>query len=290
MATDMVVKDGKLYGGWRQPINIWMNTGSIHNDAVAQSVGMRGGTIPGTIHLNLFAPIFVELWGKRWWEQGRISMFYTYATTHKEDVRAVVTIPPKNESNVQVEAYVERPDGHVVAKGTVSIGNPKEVSYVRTIPLENAKPGDNRILAEFQPGMELDKNSEVTITMENIKAAIDSNTDPLDWYRGNSPWGGSVLSPACEPRALSPNLPRSKIKKAVGFYGAHDIHNIDGPIKVGVTYLRTSKIACVGASEKTEFLWTDSWLHDKATGKLVAEMRHLGRWMKAGSPVWQEKK
>lgn len=96
MADDMVVKDGKLYGGWRQPVNIWMDVpGSIHNDAVAQGVGMRGGTIPGTVHLNLFGPLLVELWGKRWWEKGSISIYYTYATTHREDVRAIIVVPPK---------------------------------------------------------------------------------------------------------------------------------------------------------------------------------------------------
>lgn len=290
MAKDMIVKDGKLYGGWRQPINIWMNTGSIHNDNVAKSVGMRGGTIPGTIHLNLFAPLLLELWGKRWWEQGNISMFYTYATTHKEEVRAVVNMSSQSAGDAQVAAYVERPDGHVVAKGTVAVGNPKEVSYVRTIPLENAKRSDIRILAEFQPGMELSKDAEVSITLEGLKEAIETNTDPLPWYKENSPWGGPILSPASENRLLSAGLPRDKIKKAVGFYGAHDIRHINGPLFVGKTYLRTSKIACVGASEKTEFLWTDSWLYDKDTRKLVAEMRHLGRWMKAGSPVWQEHK
>ena len=41
------------HGTWVQPINRWQEAeNSIHNDAVAQSVGMRGGTIPGTVHLR----------------------------------------------------------------------------------------------------------------------------------------------------------------------------------------------------------------------------------------------
>ena len=150
MADDTVIKDGKLYGGWRQPINIWMDVpGSIHNDAVAHEVGMRGGTIPGTVHLNLFGPLFVELWGTRWWEKGNISIYYTYATTHREEVRAVIGLPPKGARDVQVEATVETPDGHIVARGTVAVGEPKTVSNIRAIQLENARREDLRILADF---------------------------------------------------------------------------------------------------------------------------------------------
>ena len=41
----------------------------------------------------------------------------------------------------------------------------------------------------------------------------------------------------------------------------------------------------VGASPKTEFAWFDSELSDE-TGRVVAEMRHMTRWMKASSPRW----
>ena len=49
MADDIEIKDGKLYGGWRAPTNLLRaSTDSIHDDGVAQTVGMRGGTIQGT--------------------------------------------------------------------------------------------------------------------------------------------------------------------------------------------------------------------------------------------------
>ena len=291
MADGLVIKDGKLYGDWRQPINIWMDvSGSIHNDAVAQGVGMRGGTIPGTVHLNLFGPLFVELWGTRWWEKGNISMYYTYATTHREEVRAVIALPPKDARNVQVEATVETPDGHIVARGTVAVGEPKAVSNIRAIQLEDARREDLRILADLKPGMEIAANDNVVITQEMMDKALETNTDPLDWYRGKSPWGGSVMSPTSEYQPLNAGFPPDTIKTAVGFFGGTEIRHINGPIKVGVAYRQTGKVICVGASPKTEFAWVDSWLHEKATGKLVADMRHMTRWMKAGSLAWQEQK
>jgi len=49
---------------------------------------MRGGTIQGTIHLSMFAPLVQKLFGDRWFEQGTLSMYYTFATVDKEEVRA----------------------------------------------------------------------------------------------------------------------------------------------------------------------------------------------------------
>ena len=66
MSDDITVKEGCVYGGWREPINIWSELpGSIHADGVAQKVGLRGGTIPGTIHLNLFPPLLMKAFGQR---------------------------------------------------------------------------------------------------------------------------------------------------------------------------------------------------------------------------------
>ena len=89
---------------------------------------MRGGTIPGTIHLNLFPPLLIRAFGQGWFEQGTLSVFYTYATTDREEVRAVLGVPPAGAKEAQVEARAETPDGHTVLKGTASVGNPKEPS------------------------------------------------------------------------------------------------------------------------------------------------------------------
>ena len=46
MSDDIVIKKGRIYGGWREPVSIWMGIpGSIHADDTAQKVGLRDGTI-----------------------------------------------------------------------------------------------------------------------------------------------------------------------------------------------------------------------------------------------------
>ena len=62
MSDDIVIKDGYMYGGWRQPVNFNFRSLKtidpsykmdasldIHDDKVAQKVGMRGGTVRGTV-------------------------------------------------------------------------------------------------------------------------------------------------------------------------------------------------------------------------------------------------
>jgi hypothetical protein len=290
MSNDMTVKDGCLYGGWRQPVNIWINEkGSIHDNDTARKIGMRGGTIPGTIHLNLFPPLLIKVFGQRWFEQGTLSMYYTFATTDREDVRAVLRLPPEGAKDVQVEAWVEMPDGHTVAKGTASVGNPKEPAYLQTVDLVNTKPEELRILERLEAGQAL-PTEDVLVTQEKVNSTLETITDPLDWYRGKSPWGGSILPPSMMYGAmmLTPSIRKQQRLPAVGFFGATEVRNINGPIKVGVPYVASGKLVCVGASPKTEYFWYDSQLCEKAGGKVIAEMRHMTRFMKASSPLYPE--
>jgi hypothetical protein len=288
MSDDIEVRGGYMYGRWRQPVNIWSGSKeSIHNDDTAHRVGMRGGTIPGTIHLNLFPPLLLKAFGERWFERGTLSMYYTYATTDRESTRAVIGIPPAGVKDTQVEVWVEMPDGQTVAKGTASVGDCKEPTYLQTTELKNAKPEELRILAGFSAGETL-PSGDIVITQEIVNKALETITEALDWYKGKSPWGGAILPPAVmyEAMMLTSDLPGGH-PQGVGFFGATEIRNVNGPIKVGVKYRAHGKLICVGASAKTEFFWYDSYLDEKATGKRVAEMRKLTRFMKAGSPLYQ---
>jgi hypothetical protein len=288
MSSDINIKDGMYYGGWRQPVNVWQGApGSIHTDEVAQKVGMRGGTIPGTIHLNLFPPVLLEAFGQRWFETGSISMFYAYATLHREEVRVEMPVPPKNQDDVSLEAQVVMKNGTVVAKGTVSVGNPKEPSYIRAIELNNADPDELRILAGLKAEQEL-PTTDVLMTLDTADRVLATITDPLNWYTKESPWGEPVVNPSHMYHAmmLTPHPPDGRRIEAVGFFGATEIRNVNGPIKVGVPYQASGKLICVGASPKTEYFWYDSTLKEKGTDTIIAEMRHMTRFMKASSPLY----
>jgi hypothetical protein len=268
MTVELKKTEHRIVGAWQQPVNRWQGVAenSIHTDAVARRVGMRGGTIPGTVHLTHFRPILTELFGPRWLKTGSISMFYTFATTDREDVRAVVEEPADRESAVQMAAWVEDKEGRTVCKGSVSVGDLKGVvSYIRSLPLENAPEGAPRILAQMKPGM-----------------AIPPVENYLVKDGGEE---GELRDPQLIYRSLAVFPPGVVTQPAVGFFGATEIRLHNGPIKVGVPYRKSGSVACVGQSPKTEFAWFDSALHD-ADGHLIADMRHMTRWMKVSSPLW----
>lgn len=287
MADDVAIKEGHIYGGWRRAVNAASAmTDSIHSDAVAQKLGMRGGAVVGIVHLNLFPPLFIQaLHGQRWFEHGSLSIYYTYALLDGEQVRGVIGVPPEGAEDAQVEAWAETPEGQTVGKGTASVGDPQEISYLRSLEFQNAEQDKLRILAGLRVGDEL-PSQDVTITQETVDKALETITDPLDWYKGDSPWGGAIAPPSVMygAMALSPPEPI----EAIGFFGGTEIRNVNGPVKVGVPYRASGKLACVGISAKTEYYWFDSCLEERDSGLRVAEMRHMHRFMKASSPLYKE--
>ncbi len=297
MSDDIEIKDGKIYGGWRKPENLYRGMAtSIHDDATAKSVGMRGGTIPGTIHLSLFSPLGQKIFGDRWFETGTISMYYTFATVDKEDVRAIIELPPDTteemlplvDNDVQFKAWGELKNGQQIMTGTISIGDPKEQSYLQALELKNSDPEEIRILAEYT--VDQDLQEEVLITQEAAIKGLPSITDRLDYYKGKTSWGNAILSPTAMYGLMSffTKEHDPSWDKGVPFFGATEIKNINGPMQVDVPYIAKGKIVCVGVSRKTEYLWLDSTLEEKETGKIVASMRHLNRYMKAGSSLYKD--
>ena len=267
MASETLLRTERLEGAWVEPRNRWAGANSIHTDAVAKKIGMRGGTIPGTVHLSHFAPLMTDLFGERWLREGQVSMFYTFATLDGEPVRAVVERPAEGAvEGVQLAAFVETPEGKVVAKGTVACGRPSEPAYVRGLPLVEAPRQEIRILEAMTPGL---------VTVERDGYVIKEGGDE----------DGVLRDPQQVYRALQPYSPGVTVTDAVGFFGATEIDLRAGPVRVGAPYRKNAWVVSVGASPKTEFAWFDSELRD-ADGRLVAQMRHMTRWMKQGSKLW----
>jgi hypothetical protein len=290
MTDDIEIKEGYMYGGWRSPENKYHTSKtSIHDDSTAQKVGMRGGTVQGTIHLSMFTPLMMKMFGNRWFENGCVSIYFTFATTDREEVRAVVKMPPEGEDveNIQLEAKIEMKDGKLAGTGTVSLGKPNELSYLQAQEMKNSPHEDLRILSMFKLGHEFPPEN-ILYSQKEIDRLDICITDHLEYYLGKSPWGGSILSPTASFSAMALGFDKTQTKEfnAVAFYGATEIKYINGPIKADTSYVATGKLAGLGASRKTEYLWLDSVLKEKENGKIVASMRHLNRFMKAGSPLY----
>ena len=214
-------------------------------------------------------------------------MYYTFATTHKEKVRAVIQLPEDyidKLDNCQLNAWVETPDEKIVAKGTVSVGDTDKLSYIKNIELKSSKPEEIRILKGLAEGDELIPH-KFTLERKHVEENLKYITDPLDYYSGETPWGPSIVSPSMMYQALmlNPKFYKERSVGAVGFFGATELRNIHGPVKLNVPYSTTGKVICVGSSSKTEYFWYDSLLKESESGINIASMRKLVRFMKTSS-------
>jgi hypothetical protein len=280
--------DGVLVGRLRAPTNLAANAkGSIHDDATAQRLGFRGGTVAGSVHMQQFPPILVRAFGPRWFETGSLSCYFRNATTHGEPVRPYVRVP-RGAADEQVEVWAERDTGVRVLDGTASVGNPAEPSLLRQ-RLANPAParGELRILAHLQPGLELPA-VPTRVTAADAERSLAVITEPLEWYRGASPWGGPVLHPGSVIRVMRPVERGMDIRrnKAVGLFGALETRHLRGPVFLDHDYEVSGRLLQLGETPKSEFLWYESTLAEPRGGPAVASMIMMLRFMKASSPLW----
>jgi hypothetical protein len=293
-ADAITVVGGFLRGPVRAPANLFTGGGragsrdlNIHENETAQRLGFRGGTIPGSIHMDQFVPLLVEAFGQAWFETGSLSLGFRSATVDREEVVALVA-SPASRSDVQVEAHMERPDGTLVAAGTASIGQPGEASHLHAIDLRPTKPAELRILRDVHPGVtRLRHVARVEPVAVASRIGAGGLLDALDWYGGPSPWGGPIACPSSIVQLLrnrggefGPHTGR-----AVGLYGAIEVRHHAGPVFADREYAVEGEVVAVGASPKTEYVWYDTRALGP-DGGVVASMRMQLRWMTASSPLY----
>lgn len=285
MQTHAAIKTGPI----RHSVNGSSNAkGSIHDDATATKLGLRGGTVAGSIHMDLFGPLLLEMFGDRWWQTGNLSLNFKNATTDREPVRASLTVPPSGGADAQVDAWVDREDGMRVAEGTAAVGHPDAESALTRKPLPAVEPGQLRILSSLSVGMAIEPATAV-YSEETLKSYMERITEPMDIHQ-SSRWGGAVVPLAgyvnvFHGQALT--SVRRQIKDVVGLFGAIEIRNVNGPLIVGREYRTGGEIIALGDSPKTEYFWYEAWADD-ADGRRIAEQRMQLRFMKASSPLYQQ--
>jgi len=278
-----------ITGEYRESINAANHEGGgIHDDKTATKLGFRGGTVAGSIHLDLFPPVLLEAFGKDWFETGSLSMNFKNATVSKEPVRALV------EPGIgQCRAWIERDDGMLVGEGTASVGAQSEPSALRAIDHGAHAALSPRILAGIAAGDEI-PTSRHHVSPKRQLELLERGlvTEPLDWYRGDSPWGGAVVCPQHMVHVLytaavahiSPIV--AKTGGGVGLFGAIELEQVNGPLLLDRDYDFGGRILAVGESPKTEYTWFEVIASDAGTP--ISRMLMQLRWMKASSPLYAD--
>ena len=276
-----------ITGEYRESVNAANREGGgIHDDAVATKLGFRGGTVAGSIHLDLFPPLLLEAFGEQWFERGSLSIMFKNATLSREPVRAML-----DGGGDQVRAWIERDDGMVVGEGTASVGSTGAPSALRSIDLTEHAAESPRILAGVVAGEEI-PTTKHHVGVERQHQLLDDGlvTEPLDVYRGESAWGGAVVLPQHMVHVLylaGRNHLDARVAKnggGVGLFGAIEIANLNGPLLLDRDYSFGGRILAVGESPKTEYTWFEvTAANDRGP---VAELLMQLRWMKASSPLY----
>jgi hypothetical protein len=278
----------KLVGPYRAPANLAQNAaGSIHKDEVAQKLGFRGGTVAGSIHMEQFPPALVAAFGERWFETGGLSTYFRNATMHGERVRPIVERPASDAADQQINVWMERDDGMLVLEGTASVGSPDEPSMIRDRVANARSGGDVRILEHLEVGRSVE-GVPTRLNLADVTARLEVLTEPLDWYSGDSPWGGPIVNPGMAVRLFRPVERSFDIRRnqAVGLFGGIEVRHLAGPIFADHDYEARGTVLAVGETPKSEFFWYESTISDSGTD--VAEMVMMLRFMKASSDLWSD--
>jgi hypothetical protein len=308
-SAEITEKDGVLVGPLREPRNLAANeAGSIHDDAQAQRLGFRGGTVAGSIHMEQFPPLLVAAFGNRWFETGGLSCYFRNATIDREPVRAFVELPfdvnlespainlpggiggmsfdPPPSADAQVNVWMERDDGTLVLEGTASVGSPSEASLLRSKLSEEREAGEQRILGHLAVG-EMGEPVKVRLATADATKRLDAITEPMDWYTGKSPWAGAIVEPGLLVHMMVQVQRRIALPTdAVGLYGAIEVQHLAGPVLMERDYTVSGQVLAVGQTPKTEYLWYETVMRDGSTD--IASMLMMLRFMKASSPLWAD--
>lgn len=284
-------KDGVLSGPLRRPVNVSRDAaGSIHDDATAQKLGFRGGTVAGNIHMEQLPPLYAALFGRPWTEPGGLSLYFLNATTHGDPVRAMGGPVEAAGPNLRrAPVWMETPEGVRVCEGSAWSGAEDPGSALRLRLAAARPPGELRILAGVKVGDEV-RDVPARLDGPTCLERVKGVTEPMPCYVRPDSAGRLTAAPAVAIdalRAVEGPLFRAQ-GDFVGLFGAIELQHVGGPVFLDRDYLADGSVVALGDSPKTEVVWYESRLRDAADGRLVARLLMMSRVMKGSSPLWAD--
>ena len=287
--TPIEYSESALAGPWRMPRQMLNNQTydghvSIHDDAMAQKLGFKGGTIEGPTHFSQFVPLCVELWGPKWLEQGCLSAHYRNACYEGDKVRAFVAKPDAGAT--QTTIWMQREDGTEVLKGTASIG-PSTTPTALEQRLTELKPLEGAvILRDVKVGM---RTKRIPVRMDmnqhmgnlypfSLADKLKKITEPSPWYTlgtQQSPFKRAIIpvemiSVLCGYQKDAEPFPvRGPV---VGLFADQEIRLIKGPLYVGEPYEIEREVVFLSGSRRTESMWVKTRVFVPGGDEVLATM------------------
>jgi len=291
-AFDTPIQDtgGALTGPLRSPRQMLATQeydahASIHDDATAQKLGFKGGTIEGPTHFSQFVPLCVAIWGPRWLEEGCLSVHYRNPCFDGERVRAHVAKPAQGAT--QTTIWMQREDDVEILKGTASIGTQHAPTALEQRLQELRAPEQRVILRDVTIGMRSPRLRVRMAATQHMGALYPfSLTDKLQviteqspWYAANgaqsSPWSRAIIpfemiSVLLNHSTWSVQFP---IKgPVVGLFADQEIKLVRGPLFVDEDYDIEREVIALSGSKRTESMWVRTRVFRPETDEVLATM------------------
>jgi hypothetical protein len=274
-ATPIAEKAGVLSGPARSPkqmlaVQAYDGHASIHDDATAQKLGFKGGTIEGPTHFSQFAPLCYAVWGRSWLVNGCISVHYRAPVFEGEQVTAFLAKP--KPPHTQADIWMQRSDGAEILRGTASVGpdfppSALEIRLSELVPL-----ADPVILADVKVGMRTSRSPVIMQADQHmgelypfsLAQKLVTITEPSPLYSGtDNEWGRPIvplemISVLMQYSARDGAFPTRG--PAVGLFADQEIRLLGGPVLVGEPYQIEREIVFLSGSRRTESMWVRSTL------------------------------
>lgn len=275
--------DGTTVGPTRQPRQMlaeqeYGGHASVHDDDVADKLGLAGAPIEGPTHFSQFDPLGFAVWGQRWFESGCVSAHFQTMVVEGEEVTA--SMAAVDGGIARIDAV--KADGTPVLTGTASVeqGAATELGE-RLAKMQARDPGELFIVDQIELGQRSRESVTASVDMDtsngflypfSLRHKLEGITEPSPWYESTeNPWGRPILP--IEMISVLANKVGTDVATrgpAVGLFIDLEIGLVDGPLFVGDDYVVDREVVGVGQSRRVESYWVRTTLTSAATGAHAA--------------------